>query len=186
MKNTSPTKKQLVKNLKGQVTKLQSELTEVQKASGIDPYVTVKVQKSQSRFVRIKNPDGADRGVGNYLITIDITAKKEIVYIPVSIASGKKVTGFMYQIEGTAEGSITTADVTCRGEGVTQITLGTILYAKIPMGKKATFRIQAEIKGKIGKMYKIVINRINYKLDSRDARYKQYLKEISSDLLRFD
>jgi len=184
-KLSSPTKGQIVKGLKGQVKKLQSELIAVNKASGIDEYIHVKVQKTQSRFKRVRNPKGADKVVGAYLLVLDITAKKEIVHIPISIASGKKATGFIYQIEGTAEGSISTANVTSKGDGVTQLTLGTILYAKIPMGKTATFRIQVEIRGKIGKMYTVVINRIHYKLNLRDVRYKQYLKEISSNTLRF-
>jgi hypothetical protein len=184
-KTASVTKKQLVKNLKGQMKKLQSELEVVKKASGIDEFISVKVQKTQSRFERIKNPNGADQGIGKYLLVIDIHSKKDDVYIPVSIASGKKATGFMYQIEGTSKGAISTTDISCRGEGTTQITLGTLLYCKIPAGKKASFRIQFEIKGKIGKTYKVVINRVNYKLSPSDARYKQFLKEITTNALNF-
>ena len=91
----------------------------------------------------------------------------------------------MYQIEGTGEGIITTADVTVRGEGISQVTLGTLLYAKIPVGNTATFRIQTTIRGKIGKSYKIIINRINYKLTLQDPRYQQYIKEIVSDSVKF-
>jgi hypothetical protein len=184
-KSASVTKKKLVKDLKGQMKKLQSELEVVKKASGVDEFINVKVQKTQSRFERIKNPNGADQGIGRYLLVIDINSKKQDVYIPVSIASGKKTTGFMYQIEGTSKGAISTTDISCRGEGATQITLGTLLYCKIPAGKKASFRIQFEIKGKIGKAYKIIINRINYKLSPSDVRYKQYLKEVISRNLEF-
>jgi hypothetical protein len=179
---TSIPKKQLVKNLKGQVKKLQVEHAKVKE---IENSLGIKIQKSQSRFERIKNPEGADQGVGQFLLVIDITAKKQDLFIPISIASGKKVTGFMYQIEGTSKGSISTTDISCRGEGITQVTVGTVLYCKIPLGKTAAFRIQFEIKGKIGKTYKIIINRVNYKLSLSDARYKQYLKEIPSRTLEF-
>lgn len=115
---------------------------------------------------------------------IDIKAKKENVFIPINIASGKKTTGFMYQIEGTAEGQITSASVECRGEGVLQVTVGTILYTKIPQGKTATFRIQASVRGQMSKTYNIVINRINYKLAVTDGRYRQYIKPIPTDSVK--
>jgi hypothetical protein len=150
-----------------------------------DEHINIKVQKSQSRFKRVKNTDGADQGIGNYFLALDITAKKETIYLPISIASGKKPTGFVYQIEGTSEGKIVTTDISCRGEGITQIRIGTVLYCKIPVGVTALFRIQNEIKGKIGKTYKIVITRLNYKLDPNAARYKQFITEINSDNLRF-
>ena len=185
MEKSSVSKKQLLKELDGQLKKLQGELVVVQKITGIDEYIQVKVKKDQARFERVRIEDGADKGIGKFFIQIDITAKLENVFIPISIASGKKATGFIYQIEGTAEGSIATANATCRGEGVTQVTLGTLLYAKIPPGKTASFRIQATIRGKIGKTYKITINRINYKLNLSDARYKQYIKEIVSDSVKF-
>ena len=41
------------------------------------------------------------------------------------------------------------------------------------------------IKGAFGKMYKIVINRIDYKLKLSDVRYMQYIKEIATDSIRF-
>jgi hypothetical protein len=150
-----------------------------------DEHINIRVQKSQARFKRVQNSKGADQGVGEFFLALDITAMKETVLIPLSIASGKKPTGFVYHIEGTAEGKIVTTHISCRGDGVTQITLGTLLYCKIPVGKRATFRIQNEIKGKIGKSYKIVINRINYKLDPNVARYKQFISEINSDTLSF-
>ena len=184
-KATSPSKEQRIEELLGQVAKLQAQLVKT-KDQSIDEYIQVKVQKSQSRFERIRNLKGADQGVGKYFLLIDIAAKKEDVYVPVSVASGKKATSFIYQIEGTAIGSISRASVTARGEGTMQITLGTILYCKIPAGKKAAFRIQIEIKGKIGKSYKIVINRINYKLNPSDTRYKRFQKEISTKLIRFN
>lgn len=176
--------KVVLKELSSQLKKLQDELVDVHKLEGVDSYITVKVKKDQARFERVKVKDEKDKAFGEFFMMVEITTKKDIVFIPLSIASGKKPTGFMYQIEGTAEGVITTANVTVRGEGVTQVTLGTLLYAKIPAGKTAAFRIQATIRGKFGKTYEIVINRINYRLSLTDARYQQYLKPILSDRVK--
>lgn len=161
------------------------ESKDSQKLPTSDEFLKVKVQKSQARFTRIKTPGEEDVGHGEYFLLLDITALKEDVYIPISIASGKKATGFIYQIEGTAEGKIFTTDLTCRGDGVTKITLGTLLYAKIPTGKTASFRIQVEIRGGISKEYKIVINRINYKLNPSDARYKRLDVAIATKEIKF-
>jgi hypothetical protein len=155
------------------------------KAINADPYIKVKTKKSQARFKRIKNPKGADTAIGNFLVEVEVTATQAEVYLPISIASGKKITGFMYQIEGTATGAISTASVESRGEGVTQVTVGTILYCKIPAGKTATFRIKLEIKGKVGKMYQVLINQINYKLSPTDARYKRFFGGVSTKKIEF-
>ncbi|RJQ35019.1 hypothetical protein C4568_01700 [Candidatus Parcubacteria bacterium] len=149
-----------------------------------DEHIQCEVQVSQTRFKRIPNPEGPDSAVGNFFLKLDVTALQEAIYIPISIASGKKPTGFVYQIEGTAEGEISTTDISCRGEGVSNVTLGTLLYAKIPVGSTATFRIQIEMKGKWGKEYKIVINRVNYKLDPSDARYKKFDTAIGTKVLK--
>lgn len=151
------------------------------KIEGKDENITVKVKKDQARFERVKVEGAKDKAFGNFFIAIDITSKKSDVFIPLSIASSQKPTGFMYLIEGTGEGSVSNADVTVRGDGVTQVTVGTLKYARIPATKTATFRIQITIKGKVGKTYKITITRINYKLALTDARYQQYLKPIVSD-----
>lgn len=161
------------------------KVKESQKLPTSDEFLKVKVQKSQARFKRIKTPGEDDIGHGEYFLLLDITALKEDVYIPISIASGKKATGFIYQIEGTAEGKIFTTDLTCRGEGITKITLGTLLYAKIPVGMTASFRMQIEIRGGISKEYKIVINRINYKLNPSDARYKRLDVAIGTKEIKF-
>lgn len=147
--------------------------------------IKVRVGKSQGRFKRVRNPDAPDFGIGEFFLLVDVTALEKTIYLPISLASGKKTTGFVYQIEGTATGTLVTTDISCKGEGVTQVTLGTILYAKIPKGATATFRILVEIKGKVGKEYKIVLNRIHYKYNTSDARYERYLKEISSKALKF-
>lgn len=185
MTTSTQTKRQQMKELKTELEKLKLELSEVNKAAGIDEYISVKVRKNQAHYERKRDPLKTDIGIGTYQLTLDITAKTENVFIPISIASGKKVTGFIYQIEGTAEGSIGGTDITCSGEGVTQITLGTLRYAKIPPATTATFKIIFTIKGKLNKKYSATIHRINYKLSATDPRYKQYVKEIKTDTLKF-
>jgi hypothetical protein len=145
----------------------------------------VRIKKSQGRYRRIRDPHGPDEGVGEFFLIVEIVAAGETVYVPVSIASGKKPTGFVYQIEGTAQGSIEETDISCGGEGVTQITSGTIRYAKIPKGKTAAFRILITMRGKVGKEYSIIIDRINYKFDPADARYERYEEEVRSKSLKF-
>ncbi len=130
-------------------------------------------------------PEGRDIGAGEFFLLVDITAVSEAIYIPLSIASGKKPTGFVYQIEGTGEGIISTTTISVKGDGVTQVTLGTILYAKIPAGKTATFRILVEMRGQLGKAYSIVINRIQYKFDANEARYQKTPQEIKTKTLKF-
>jgi hypothetical protein len=174
-----------LKNLSEQVKKLQEELIVAKKKEGIDEFILVKVKKDQARFKRVKKEGEKDKGFGNFFLMISITAKQADVFIPLSISSGKKVSGFMYQIEGTAEGVISNADVTVRGDGVTQLTVGTLVYARVPAGTTGEFRIMATIRGKIGKSYKITLTRINYKLAVADVRYQQYLKEIVSDTVKF-
>ncbi len=185
MPKTPDGSKKLLKELTSQLETLQGELIKANKAEGIDAYITVKVDTNQAHFQRIKKKDVEDKAVGNFLLELAVSATQQPVFIPLSIASGKKPAGFLYQIEGTAEGMLAGASVTCRGDGVTQVTLGTLLYAKIPTGKTASFRIQATIRGKFGKTYKIIISRINYKLTLSDARYQQYFKEIVSDTINF-
>jgi hypothetical protein len=155
------------------------------KTISADEYINVTISKSQAHFKRIRNPKGADVAIGNYFLIIDVTSKKGAIHIPLSISSGKKVTGFIYQIEGTATGSLSTAEVEARGDGVTKVTLGTLLYCKIPEGKTASFRIQVGIKGKIGKEYTVVIHQINYKLNPTDARYKKFQGGVSTRTLEF-
>jgi hypothetical protein len=185
MKKLSAADQKRLKELNTQIKGLQSELVKANKLDGKDDYIAVKIKKNQARFQRIKKKGEEDKAVGKFYIEIDITAKQKEVFIPVSVASGKKVAGFMYQIEGTAPGLIATTDIRARGEGVSQVTLGTLLYAKIPTGKTASFEIQATIRGKFGKRYKIVFTRLNYKLNLTDVRYLQYLKEIHSDSVSF-
>jgi hypothetical protein len=185
MKQTTADSKKLLKGLNAELKKLQAQLAEANKVEGKDPYIGVKVGKSQARFERVKQKGVEDKAVGKFYIEIDITAKDSDVYVPLSVASGKKVAGFMYQIEGTAEGTIVTTDIKVRGEGLSQITVGTLLYAKVPAIKTGSFQIQAEIRGGFGKTYKIVFTRLNYKLQLADTRYQQYLKAIPSKSVKF-
>ncbi len=173
-----------LKELNAEIKRLQGELVEANKYEGKDAYIEVRVKKNQARFERIKQKDAPDKAFGKFYIEIDITAKQEMVFVPISVASGKKVAGFMYQIEGTAEGSLATADIETHGGGVSQVTLGTLRYAKIPVGATASFQIRATIRGRVGKTYKIVFARLNYKLNLTDARYQQYLKEIPSESVK--
>lgn len=145
----------------------------------------VKIEKNQARFKRVRIPNAADEALGEFFLLLHITALEAAVHIPLSIASGKRPSGFVYHIEGTSEGSISTTNISCSGEGVTQITLGTLVYAKIPKDTTAIFRILIEMKGRMGKTYGIVINRIHYKHNPSDARYLKYLEEIPSKTLRF-
>jgi hypothetical protein len=149
-----------------------------------DTPLQVTIQKSQARFKKIQEPGVRNAGVGEFFLLVDITALSKDLYIPLSIASGKKPAGFVYQIEGTSEASLSTTDISCSGKGVTQITLGTILYCKIPAGKTATFRLLIQVRGKTGGEYRIVINRINYKFAPTDARYEKYTDELSTKMLK--
>lgn len=185
MEKSSASNKQLIKELTLKLKALQTELLTANKAEGNDPYITVKSGKDQARFERVKVEGEKDKAYGKFLMMLDITAKTDAVLIPLSIASGKTVTGFMYHIEGTGEGVITKADVTVRGDGVSQVTIGTLLYVKVAAGSTATFKIQVTIRGQLGKTYQIILNRLNYKRTLADARYQQYLKPIPSDRVKF-
>lgn len=182
----TPKQKQVQKQIKEITKQVEKLQTAHANALHIENALGIRIVKSQSRFERIKNPKGADHGVGSYLLIVGIQAKKEDIYIPISIASGKKTAGFMYQLEGTAKGTLAGSSIACKGEGTSVITIGTIVYAKIPTGKKAEFRMQFEIKGKVGQSYKAVISRINYKHTPTDARYTQYPAAISTDTLQFN
>lgn len=177
--------KKRLAELQAELKRLQAALAEAEKREGKDAYIDVKVVKKQGRFKRIKHKGVDDKAVGEYYLELMVTAKAQEVFIPLSIASGKKVAGFMYQIEGTAEGSLATTELKVRGEGVSQVTIGTLRYAKVPAGGTASFQIQASVRGKFGKVYQVVFTRLNYKLRLDDARYQQYLKEIRSEKVKF-
>lgn len=185
MKKLTAAEKKRVKELKTEVKGLETKLTHTKKLEGVDQYVEVKVRKSQGRAVRIKKKAAPDTFFGKYFMEITIRAELQDVFVPISIASGKKVAGLMYQIEGTAMGSMETATVEVDGDGISQVVVGTLRYAKIPAGKTATFEIRASLRGSSGKSYALVFTRLNYKLAVADARYQQYLKEIHSEKVVF-
>ncbi len=150
-----------------------------------DGHVFFKIKESKAFTVLERDEDGKTVSHGQFTLYLDVIALQETLYIPTSLASGKKPTGFVYQIEGTAPGQIHTTEVSCKGNGVSQVTLGTLLYTKIPQGKTATFRIYVDMKGILNKTYRIIINRINYKFDPSDARYKRFDVEIASKPVEF-
>lgn len=184
MKKVSAADKKQLKDLNTQIKTLQGKLVQAKKLEGHDPYLEVRVEKSQAHYEEVKQKNGEKKVVAKFFMAIEVTAEQTEVFIPLSIASGKRVAGFMYQIEGTAEGMIETAEVAVRGKGVSQVTVGTLLYAKIPAGVTASFKVLARVKGRPGKVYKIIITRLNYKLAVADARYQQYLKAIPSDSVK--
>lgn len=181
MDKPSPADKKHIKELQGQIKTLQVKLEQAQKLAGKDAYIDVKVKKNQGRPISVKKKGVEDKYFATFFIEVAVLAEQKDVYIPISIASGKKTAGFMYQIEGTAEGAIDTANVKVQGAGISQVTIGTLQYAKIPASKTASFEIRASVRGKVGKGYKLVFTRLNYKLQLADVRYQQYLKEIHSD-----
>lgn len=148
-------------------------------------HIYLEVKESRAHFQKKHDAEGKSVGHGQFFLIITAIALQGEVYIPTTIASGKKPTGFVYQIEGTAEGRIDTTEITCKGEGVSQVTLGTLVYTKIPQGKTAAFRIVIDMQGKLNKVYSVVINRINYKLAPSDARYKKLDVAIASKPLEF-
>ncbi len=172
--------KKLIKELKLRIKELQAKLEHAMKVEGIDPNIEVKVKKNQGRVEKVRKRGEEDKVFGRFYMEVAITAEQSDVFVPISIASGKKTAGFMYQIEGMSESLIGNANVKVRDTGVTQVKLGTLLFAKISAGKTATFQIRAKIQGKENKKYKIVITRLNYKLNLTQARYNQYLKSIDS------
>jgi hypothetical protein len=177
--------KKLIKQLEAELVRLQTQLAEARKREGVDQYIEVRLKKKQARFVRIKRKEADDRAIGKFYVEVAITAEQAPIFVPLSLASGKKTAGFMYHIEGGSAASILKTDIQVRGDGVSQITVGTLLFAKLPTGSTATFRIQVEIEGGFGKTYALTFTRVHYKLALADVRYQQYLKEFHSGSVVF-
>ena len=184
-KSSLAAKKEVLKKIKKRAQTLLTERNAKQKTKGSAASVIVKIQKSQSRSKKIDSQTDNKVSSGVFLIKLDVTAIKEMVYVPLSISSSKKPTGFMYYIEGTGPSDIYRAGVTSRGDGITRITLGTITYIKIPAKKTASFRLMIETRGRIGKTYKIIVSRINYKSAPQDSRYIRLDKQISTKSVKF-
>lgn len=185
MKQSDADKKKLIKELNARIKVLKSQLEKAEVLEGKDAYIEVKVKMNQARFQKVVKRGEEDKALGKFFLQLDITAKQQDVFFPLSVASGKKTVGFMYQIEGTAPASIVTANVEVQGSEVTRVKIGTLLFAKIPTHKTVTFRIQTVISGNFNKKYKLVFGRLNYKLNLTDTRYRQYLKAIHSDEVSF-
>lgn len=147
--------------------------------------ISVRLKEVKKSTHKIPNPDGPDPVQGKFWFTIDIQAGARDLYVPVSISSGKKPTGFSYQIEGTVQGSIKTASVECKGDGITQITHGTIIYAKIPAGLTASFKIRIEMRGTLNKSYRIVVHQLQFKFSPMDTRYQKLLLDIKGKMEKF-
>lgn len=176
-RSTPDPKAKLAADLKKQVGKLQMQLAEIA--------LSVSIQKTDAHFYRLKKQkDTDDLGLGKFLLWVDLTAIKETLYVPVSIVSGRKSAGFIYQIEGTTQGSAV-ATIESKGKEIVTVTSGSISYCKIPAGKIATFKILTEVTGAEGKIYQVVISRINYKLNPNDLRYKRFLTELRTHPLKF-
>ncbi len=185
MVKTLSTKKKELKELNTKLKTLQEKLIVAKKVEGVDDNISVKVQKNQARFDRVKSQDNPDKAVGKFYVEIAIKAKKSDVLVPLTVSSSKKPTGFIYRIEGTSEGTLKSATVMSRGKGVSEVTIGTMHYAKVSPGQTCVFRLQIDIIGQLKNTYKIIISRINYKLTLNDSRYLQYLKEIVSESIKF-
>lgn len=149
------------------------------------PGLVVKVKDREESARRIPDPEKPDTVHGKFWFTIDLTAAGKDAYVPLSVASGKKPAGFLYQIEGTAPGSIKSTHIECKGDGVLQVTHGTILYAKIPAGRTATFKLRIEMRGALNKTYGITIYQIQYKWSPADARYQKLAQAITSKMEKF-
>jgi hypothetical protein len=184
LKKTTSQRQQL-KAATAKLKMLKEQLLAAKQASGIDDFIAVKITKNQARYERSHALGTPANGVGKFFMLVAVTAKKQEVLIPLSMASGKKTAGFMYIIEGTGESSIATTSVTPTGDEVSHITIGTLQFCKIPAGSTAVFRILVTSRGQAGKTYQFIISRLNYKLLLSEARYLQYLKPLPSKPLKF-
>ncbi len=145
-----------------------------------DAYITVQETHDLTRVRKLPGSRGSLSVSGSYVLFLDVTADKETIFLPVSIASGRKSTGFIYYTEG-AKVVGSNAEITVSGDGITMVASGTIPYCKIPVGKTAHFKIFADVDVESTRQYKFVISRINYKLNPNDARYKRFITEIGTD-----
>jgi hypothetical protein len=148
-----------------------------------DPLI-ITLEKMDARYTKLGGKRYKELGTGSYSLRLKVTSNNETVYIPASIGSGRVSTGLVYTIEGSEKGKAV-AQVDCRGEGVVVVTSGSISYWKIPAGKIAQVKLYFQVKVPRQGTYKVVISRINYKLNTNDSRYKRFLTDISSKTLKF-
>lgn len=150
-----------------------------------DGFLSIEIERTNASSGRVpKVRPAKDVHRRSYFFLVHVTAKKETLYVPVSVGSGRVSTGFIYQIEGTAAGKAK-ASISGRGDDVSIVTMGSIVYSKIPVGKTASYRIMVEIEDLSKEEYKVVISRINYKLNTNDSRYKRLLLEIPTKSVHF-
>jgi len=152
------------------------------------PPMSVRVVRTQSHFYSKKLPRQSEyegKGLGTYFLLFEITAGPDALFIPISIATGRKSAGFLYVVEGTGIGEPTVAIMGKGGKEVTTVSSGSIVYTKIPEGKTATFVVQAEIIGQIERSYRVLVSTISYKTNPNDFRYKKFQADVSTDMLLF-
>lgn len=152
------------------------------------PPMTVRVVRRQSHFYKNKLPRQdayADKGLGTHFLLFEITAGPDAIYIPNSIATGRKSAGFLYVVEGDDAGEPTVAIISKRGEGVTTVTSGSVVYTKIDPGKTGVFIVNAEVIGSLGSSYSVIVSTISYKNNPNDYRYKKFSTELKTDILEF-
>ncbi len=152
------------------------------------PPMTVRVIRTQSHFYKSKLPSQEEykgKGLGTYFLLFEITAGPDALYIPISIATGRKSAGFLYVVEGDGTGTPTALIQGKGGKEVSTVTSGSIVYTKIPGGKTAAFIVNAEIVGTTEHSYRIVVNTISYKTNPNEYRYKKFHTELGTDSLVF-
>lgn len=144
----------------------------------------MNLKKAEARYKKKAGSIEGGTTLGEFFLSIEITATDTEVYIPLSIASGKKPAGFVYALEGTSRATLDTASVSVGGRGVTEVTLGTLLFARIQKGGTAVFRINIAMRGKSGASYKAIITRINYKYTPQDGRYTTFTYPLETESVR--
>ncbi len=132
--------------------------------------LTLKVRKSQGRFERGRGTEGKI----HFYLEVDVTTTSEDIYVLQSVASGKKIAGFMYYIEGTGEGKVVAGDCIEKGKGVTMVHVGTLSYVKIPKGSTASFEFRIAVRGEVRRSYRLVFTRMNFKRRLEQQRYESY------------
>ncbi len=152
------------------------------------PPMSVRIVRRQSHFYKNKLPKVAEyagKGLGTYFLLFEIVAGPDALYIPISIATGRKSAGFLYVIEGNGTGTPTALIQGKGGKEISTVTSGSIVYTKIPAGKTATFIMNAEIVGELDRSYKIILNTISYKTNPNDYRYKKFQSDLGTEMLMF-
>lgn len=152
------------------------------------PPLSLRVVRTQAHFYETKLPRQSEykgKGLGVYFLLFEVTSGIEALYIPISIATGRKSAGFLYVTEGDGKGATTVALTSEGGREVTTITSGSVVYTRIPAGKTAMFRINGEVIGTKEEVYRILITTVSYKVNPNDFRYKKFYTELSTEKLFF-